>query len=246
MKNLDYLIEKYENAPLYIKSSEIKALANKKGRIKKEKATDLSVKKLLYATDKELQNIYKKYEGGYSGAYYTGPEIPLKIRYAREIEYNRIVNDSKKISLSNPPIFYKLSRNLCESAYIGKFIDERKELKGYKKENDFGIKPEPIFAIVNRANKQGINEINKFLSKIPSGEKVELIFKGPLPGDSIGVGMAKRAIKKSKIISIDDIDQKNIISIIVKVHSMQRGHYSFIIEKNGTIKAENYYDYKYF
>ena len=50
-------------------------------------------------------------------------------------------------------------------------------------------------------------------------------------------------IKKSRIVSVDDVNGKDLEDITVKVVSPE-GDYSFKISQTGYLKAEKYHDFK--
>jgi hypothetical protein len=212
----------------------LKVSAGKKGSKNKE-SIGLSVRQLLTATEEQLQRIYADYK-----ALDDNYEIPSETRTAKLDTYEHIFKNAVKSSFDSPYTFYVLSKNLVRQGIVSlghPITEEKSEFKKLRKTKGYHGTPHKVFEREYMANQNGIYELNKFLSRIPVEDNVELAFIWN-PDSGLNPVLIKQSSKKSRIVSIDDIDYKNLTGISVKVHSPERGDYGFAVDGRGYIKAE--------
>ncbi|MBW2995841.1 hypothetical protein KY332_00915 [Candidatus Woesearchaeota archaeon] len=238
-KNIDNIIEEFEDLPQ--KQGFRKGKSKQHGgksKSRPEKVIDLSVKKLLNASEEELQRWYVHYEAGFDNSTVVDWETKNKQWDA----YQRVVRQAVEYSINQPFIFHRLSKILVERANLRyPIVEEGKKIKRYH--TKWGGE-EPVFEKVYKGHKKGVKELNKFIANIPSEDDVELIFNWS-PGLS-SWNIKKTSTKKSRQVSLKDINGKKLIDIIVRVNSPENGEYSFHVSNYGSIQAEKQTDYSEF
>jgi len=234
MTNIEKKIEEMDKLPTREKIGQRHWKPKRKSKLDKRKIKDFCVDDLLKATEHELREFFLKYDQPD-----LDPNVPYELKVARWERYQEIADKALETALENPHSFYRISKNLRRGHHLGdSIVDRVREFKKYREK--YGRRTK-VYKTKYKANKEGIKELNKFLAKIPKQASVELIFNwhpekyfNPSP---------KTNVKKSRIVSLDDVDGKDLEDITVKVVSPE-GDYSFKISQTGYLTAEKYHDFK--
>jgi hypothetical protein len=232
MTNIARLIEELDQMPNREKFGQRHWKPKRKSKLDKRKIKDFCVDDLLKASEHELRQLFLRYDQPN-----LDPNVSFEVKVAKWERYQEITDAALETALENPYSFFKISKNLRRGYHLGDSIVNRvKEFKKNRKDRG----RTKVYDTKYHANKEGIRELNKFLAKIPEQASVELVFSWYADSHD---NPPKTSVRKSRIVSVDDVNGKDLENITVRVVSPE-GAYSFKILQSGYLTAEKYHDFK--